>query len=291
MAVKPEIWVSSVKPAGYSHAGAFDEVYETVAYGLESLGFSVSRVENLLSQDIPAILFGGHLLNEAMLEQLPPTTILYNLEQADPHAAWLQGPFPRAMQRHEVWDFSETNVRRLSAAGVAPKILWAPVGYVPQMTRIAPAPEDIDVLFYGSLNVRRGAVLDQLRARNLNVVHAFGVYGEERDRLIARAKVILNMHYYESGIFEWVRVFYLLANFRTVVSEESVLGAFDNGVENVVRFAAYDHLVDVCETLVHDDQSRRQLVAASGPYLQRRQEDVILRSVLGSSSLGALVHP
>jgi hypothetical protein len=40
-----------------------------------------------------------------------------------------------------------------------------PVGYVPELERIRPAPaEDIDVLFFGSVNDRRQRVLDQLRA-------------------------------------------------------------------------------------------------------------------------------
>jgi hypothetical protein len=49
-----------------------------------------------------------------------------------------------------------------------------PLGYATELPRISRATEqDIDVLFYGSLNPRRAAVLDQLRQAGLAVEFAF----------------------------------------------------------------------------------------------------------------------
>jgi hypothetical protein len=53
------------------------------------------------------------------------------------------------------------------------------------------------------------------------VHHAYDVWGPARDELIARAKVVLNLHYYEAAIFEQVRVSYLLNNEALVISESS----------------------------------------------------------------------
>ena len=40
---------------------------------------------------------------------------------------------------------------------------YVPLGFVPELARIDKAPvEDIDILFYGSYNPRRVAVLDEL---------------------------------------------------------------------------------------------------------------------------------
>lgn len=283
------IVVSTIRPSHFVHAHAFDEVYETVVLGLKHLGLAVQATENALSADTPTIVFGAHLLNADVLENLPQHVILYNLEQADPEASWLKGPYPQAMQSHEVWDFSEVNVLRLTKAGVAPRILWCPVGYVREMERIPRRlDEDIDVLFYGSLNARRQGVLDALKARGLNVVHPFGVYGRERDQLVARSKVVLNMHYYDSGIFEWVRVFYLLANQRVVVSEASILTAFDQGIENIVEFAPYHQLADRCREMTQNPRRRQDKLQQIPAYMARRQEEVILQSVIASSFLGRL---
>lgn len=281
----PSIVVSTVKPENYVHSGAFDEVYETVSIGLQNLGFRIERVENSVSTTIPTILFGAHLLDADTLRNLPEQTILYNLEQVDDAASWLSGPLPSAMTHHEVWDFSDLNLRRLSAMRKFPHLVYAPVGYVPQLTRIPHVEEDIDVLFYGSLNERRHVLVSALKASGMNVVHAFGIYGEERDRLIARSKVVLNVHFYENGILEWVRIFYLLANGKAVLSENSILTAFDSGIENVVRFSAYNQLIQMCLQMVNNKHMREELTSHIPAYLNSRREETILASVLKASLL------
>ena len=84
---------------------------------------------------------------------------------------------------------------------------------MPELTRIDRRRDpDLDVLFFGSLNPRRIAVIESLRAAGLRAEAVFGVYGEPRDDLIARAEAILNVHYYEAKVLEMVRLSYLLAN-------------------------------------------------------------------------------
>jgi hypothetical protein len=147
-------------------------------------------------------------------------TIVYNLEQIDESSSWCSPTYLRMLQSCQVWDYSAPNIASLTRLGVTVKVRHVPVGYVPELTRIAAGPaEDIDVLFYGSMNERRNNVISQLRQAGLNAHTVFGMYGPARDALIARSKVVLNMHYYEANIFELVRVSYLLANRKAVVAE------------------------------------------------------------------------
>jgi hypothetical protein len=62
-----------------------------------------------------------------------------------------------------------------------------------------------------------------------------GVYREERDRLIARAKVVLNMHYYDARVFEIVRVSYLLSNEKAVVAECGATTTIEPDIRDAVR--------------------------------------------------------
>ena len=64
-------------------------------------------------------------------------------------------------RRYPVSDYSRA-IDRLAAWQV-PQLNHVPVRYVPELTRIAAVPEDIDVIFYGSNSLRRRAVLDALR--------------------------------------------------------------------------------------------------------------------------------
>jgi hypothetical protein len=65
-------------------------------------------------------------------------------------------------RRHAVWDYSARNVKRWARLGVR-DVRHLPVGYVPQLSRIPRDEENIDVLFYGSVNERRQEILTALR--------------------------------------------------------------------------------------------------------------------------------
>ena len=87
---------------------------------------------------------------------------------------------------------------------------------------------------------------------------AYGVYGAERDRLIARSRLVLNVHYFPTHIFEMIRVSYLLAN-RTAV----VAGAIRSGPPGIGSTAGRDPTVDLPKLLVEVGGSDRVGVAAS----------------------------
>ena len=260
--------VAVVSPPGYPHSAAFAEVAETIRHGLTTLGHDALVSRDLAAADRRHIVLGAHLAPGAGI-QLPPGSIIYNLEQVDDQSRWMTGALLDLYRRHPLWDYSATNIERLVALGV-PRPTHVPIGYVPSLTRIAPAEPDIDVLFYGSLNERRKRVIDRLRAAGVRVEAVFGVYGGERDALIARAKLVLNVHYYEAKVFEVVRVSYLLANGRAVVSERGSDPAEEAGFASAVAFADHDQLVDTCLALLQQPAERQRLGEAGLGLMRAR---------------------
>ena len=136
-----------------------------------------------------------------------------------------------------MWD-SLRNIEKWKAMNRLHAPSHVPLGYVPELSQIkASQAQDIDVLFYGSLNERRTAILIALKNAGLKVHTVFGVYGKQRDEVIARCKVVLNIHFYETRVFEFVRIAYLLANSKAGVSEcssenemeQATKGAFASG--------------------------------------------------------------
>ncbi len=190
---------------------------------------------------------------------------------------------PRPFRRYPVWDYSRANIERLAARNV-PRPTHVPIGYVPELTPIAPAHEDIDVLFYGSPDDRRRAVLDALSARGLRVESLFGIYGDSRDAWIARSKVVINVHLdgYKSQVFEIVRVSCLLANRRAVVSERGAHPSEERDLEPGIAFADYDELVDRCVELVGDERARRELGERGYQAFSARSQVEILRRALSA---------
>jgi hypothetical protein len=159
-----------------------------------------------------------------------------------------------------VWDYIDRGIGQ-----------YVPIGYMPQMTRIPkPAEQPIDVLFYGSMNNRRLKIIQGLKAAGLNVKAVFGLYGAERDEVIAASKVVLNVHYYTPAVMEIVRLSYLWANSKCVVTECT---------EDSAGFH-YDELVDACVEFVKDDAMRAEAEDRCFRIAKLLHEDDILAEAL-----------
>jgi GT2 family glycosyltransferase/glycosyltransferase involved in cell wall biosynthesis len=270
-----------VKPNGYKHSEAFVEVAETLRLGLKAVGFDAQIEWNSFDPGAVNVVLGWHLLNKAQLRALPLYCILYNLEQLDEKNNSLRGRLKRLAGQCEIWDYSLRNIEILHESGYSGVLHHVPIGTMPALARISSAPQqDIDVLFYGSINARRATIIEALKIKGLVVRTVFGVYGADRDALIARAKVVLNLHYYDTSIFEIVRVSYLWINRKAVVSECHDATELEETLRGAARFVPYDQLVSACQELVTQSSVRQALEQSAFEVMSARGEVGILRRVL-----------
>ncbi|MEO8755016.1 MAG: hypothetical protein ABI624_20320 [Casimicrobiaceae bacterium] len=249
-----------VKPEGFVHAAAYFELAELIGYSLRDLGHDVSMHFNEIRTGATNIVIGCHLLDASQIAEMPAATVIVNTEQIGDDMPWSASILQWATQ-FETWDYSERNLARLTASG-AKKTRLLGIGFHEKMARIGKAAQqDIDVLFYGSVNERRLKILRQLQASGCALHAVFGVFGEERDKLIARSKVVLNMHQFDAQIFEVVRVFYLMTNAKAVVTEVDAQTSIDPRYVPGVCVASYDELTSACLRLAQDDRLRSELEA------------------------------
>lgn len=268
-----------IQPPGYPHTAALMEVGETLIHGLRALGLPTALATNMFAPEGLNIVLGAHLLAGRNVELLPDNVALYNLEQIEPALFERYPQLSTLYGRHEVWDYSQRNIEQLRPLN--PRLYHLPVGTMPEMTRIPAAPrQDIDVLFYGSANERRKVVLRQIAASGLKLSAVFGVYGTQRDALIARSKVVLNLHQHEAQVFEVVRVSYLLSNHKAVVTELSPDTEIEAGLADAVAGAPYDQLAERCRQLVADDRLRRRQEKKGFGIMTARQQSTYLRRLL-----------
>jgi hypothetical protein len=101
---------------------------------------------------------------------------------------------------------------------------WVPLGYEPSHGHDLSLPRDIDVLFLGDLNIpRRRRIITRLRRRGVNLL-AMGswsdpaYWGENRTRLLNRAKIFLNLQRY-AGDLAGLHLILGMANKALVISE------------------------------------------------------------------------
>jgi hypothetical protein len=249
-----------VQPPGYIHSLAFAELAELLMYSVRDAGHPAQIQTNQFVQGAVNIIVGAHLLDVSALRAVPEGTIILNTEQltgvGEKWREQLTGWFESGL---EIWDYSPANIDVIKALG-AQKVRYLPIGFQKELQRIDISVEqDIDVLFYGSINERRREILTEIEGRGLNLKVLMGVYGKDRDQWIARSKVILNHHFYESQIFEIVRVSYLLTNAKAVVAEVNPETVIDDRFRKGVVDVPYAGLVDAVCDLVEDTTKRKAL--------------------------------
>lgn len=249
-------------------------------------GFNSAGIETTVREEPPrtpgerVIMFGANFFATSELLHLSRNSIAFNVENVE--SQFMTDEYLQVLRNFHVWDYSAANAGKLSVRLGRP-VQYAKLFYVGGLSRISHlAEKDIDVLFYGSFNPRRQAVLDGLHARGLRVEAVFEVFGADLDALIARAKVVINIHFYDNGHLEVIRLFDLLANRCAVVSELNAGEAIDSDLVEAMVVVPYDHLIDATEALVRD-AGRRCTIAVDGfETFSRRTPNELLPQLLAA---------
>jgi hypothetical protein len=248
-----------IKPKDYIHSLAFMETAELVHYSLVELNLESSIKFNEIDPDRINIFFGFSLLDEKFINQLPKNSIVFNTEPIYDINVPSRQKIIDFLSNYSIWDYSDQNINFLKSIGIINVKLFQ-FGFQKELVRIPKnMKQDIDILFYGSLNERRISILNKLNTSGFRVEIANGVFGKERDLLIERSKVILNVYYYNQNTFDIVRFFYLITNSKAIVSEECLENAICKNYNSGIYSVPYDNLVDSCSDLIRIDDKRISL--------------------------------
>jgi hypothetical protein len=266
-------------PLGYR------EMIQTLQWGLTQLGHDVTVQLNQPVPDRTNIIVGAQLLSPAVIDALPEDTIIYNLEQLahlQPHE--LKPIYQSAAQRWRIWDYSTGNIELLKRLSPVHPPVHVPIGWAPILQRISgDVDQEIDVLLYGIPSEPRLRAFIRLCNAGPAVAFLCGLYGPGRDALIARSKIIVNIKgVHRSNVFEVVRVSYLLANGKAVVSDIYPDSVVEPDMREAVEFAPFDEVVARCMHLLSDEPARRRLEEAGPRIMQARDIREYLRRALAS---------
>lgn len=264
----------------------FLEVAESIRYGLQELGYAVSLHKGtVFIQNGTNILLGYFNAPLALINALPENCIYINTEQLDSfsnigygHYAHWKATALRLAERFEVWDYNTKNIIFWEKLGKQAKYLR--LGYQKHLCRIEPQTKEIDILFYGSLNERRKRILRALADKGLKVVYCNVPNVKERDRYIAKSKIVLNIHFFDAKIFEVVRCFYLMNNGVAIVSELNDDTTIDEMYYKGIAGVPYDKLVDKCVELLNDYPKRKALEVQALHNIMQYPQSELLKEIL-----------
>lgn len=237
--------VCLIQPPEYIHSLALLEAAEYVTYKANLSGYSTNLSLNYISADALNIVFGAHIIPKE-IHAFPPNTIIFNTEQLSVDSMWTNSEYFKIINSHIVWDYSQANLKHISHKN---KFLINYL-YINELKRIEPEKiKAYDLLFYGSINERRRNILLSLQERGLRIKSIFGVYGPQRDALLKNTKAVLNLHYYESQIFQQIRAFYPLINEIPVISENYPASSAHKIYEDAIFTPGSTNLIDYIVSL------------------------------------------
>lgn len=267
-----------MQPPGYQFSLSFLEIGELLCYSLNSLGHSSRLQINRFEPEATNIILGYNLLDDPQ-RIAGHRSVIYQLEQLSLAEGWFNERQKRILQSvHEIWDYSTDNIRFLLEQNLK-SVRHVPLGYHPKLRRLTRGQQDVDVLFYGSINERRKKILEELSSR-CHVKALVGVFGSERDRWISRSKIVLNLHFYEAKILEEARISYLLNNRCFVLSEESNNTIYQDGIV----MAPYDKLVATCLEYLDNERGRYQVAKRGFEILKERPMETYLSKALAAAN-------
>ena len=266
----------------------YREVIETLQWGLRDLGYDATVSENQIDATRVNIVLGAQMLADADLRRLPDETIVYNFEQiSGATLADLRPEIRTVVERFRIWEYSQGNMATWEKLGSRHGIVHVPVGWAPVLNRIGRPPrQDVDALIYGTPGRLRLEVFHDLCHHGMTCLFVCGMYGEARDALIARSKLVLNLNVNDrSRIFEIVRVSYLLANSKAVVADLRVGTFVEPDLEAAVAFCPPERIRATCVGLLESEDARLELGNRGREIMERRHISPILTAALEQSGL------
>jgi SAM-dependent methyltransferase len=218
----PNIHLCVIQPAGYLHSLGFLDQARYFRYQFRRLGAEVSMAKNRLRHDAVNFVFGAHLGFDAGQRERY-SCVFVNLEQLGRGGASVPPAYLQLLAGSAVVDYDTDNL-----TAYATRVDEVPVFQLLSAPYLRPAQtlpleeRPIDLLFIGSMNERRAALIRRIEStgRQVSLLDT-PLYGPERDQIILQSKAVLNMHFYESSRFEQARVSHCLALQTPVVSERN----------------------------------------------------------------------
>ncbi|MGU5615829.1 GT99 family glycosyltransferase N-terminal domain-containing protein [Aeromonas caviae] len=156
-----------------------------------------------------------------MFPVLPGKYIAYQLEQSVSSRWFTDDYIARLENSLAIFDYSLKNIAFLQDKGLSYRQIYhLPVGFLPRELADS-VPETVDVLFYGDINNdRRRAYIAELK-KHFSVKIINDLFGDALYAEMSKAKVIVNIHYYEGALLETTRIYECLSQNKIIVSEES----------------------------------------------------------------------
>ena len=262
----------------------FQEMCVALIESLQEMGFEATLAGDPYEQDnvTADVVF--------LVAPRPVTVRTPNFKQCAPKAKWIWIQTEQLLgndQHNNFWmrrmhfvhtyfdhvvDFSEPQVEWLRGQGANASTLR--IGYHPSFEKCRGETlwrgEGADVLFIGTMNPRRKAVLDDLEGRGIRVTTMADDFTDERIRAARTARINLNIHQGATDYWESLRnEALLISNGAFLISESSRYAApLESGIHYIA--ADYANLADTCQNWLGEAEERATISRQGYQFLKEK---------------------
>ncbi|WP_143053019.1 glycosyltransferase [Nitrosovibrio tenuis] len=210
-----------------------------------------------------------------MFVQLPDFYIAFQMEQSV-SSRWFTDEYLRVLQNSAaILDYSTVNIDFLKIKGLSLRqIYYVPIDYIANYESERDcAIEDYDVVFYGDAkNERRQRFLSELK-RHFHIKIINNLFGAPLYAELARARVVVNIHYYAGALLETTRIWECLSLHKLIISERSSDLDQHSDVSQLLDFVEIDDVAGMVERVrywLQNDGLRRRRISENHLLLQQR---------------------
>ena len=170
--------------------------------------------------------------------KIPKLFVVYQVEQTQSN--WFNDKYYRYLENATyIWEFSIKN-KYLYNYIDQNKIFYQMIPYYLE-NKSDNKEISYDIFFYGAKNIRRQRILECLKSFNLKI--GYDIYDNERDDMINKSKIILNLHYYNDCSLETCRLNEILKYNKVIISEKASADDWYN--EEIYKdFVDYIDIID-----------------------------------------------
>lgn len=206
-------------------------------------------------------------------ERLPGLYVSFQMEQSV-SSRWFTDEYVRVLRNSfAIFDYSITNIAKLEELGLyAKQIYHVPVGYLNEYEEPGITDNyDCDVLFYGDIqNERRRCFIEAL-GRVCRVKVHNDLFGDALHAEMARARLVVNIHYYQGALLETTRLWECVSLGHLVISERAADMDQHPELQQLVDFVDVDDIPAMVKRVVYwlnNDNLRRQRLEQNARLLQ-----------------------
>jgi len=211
-----------------------------------------------------------------MFAELPGLYVAFQMEQTV-SSRWLTERYMSLLEHSfAVFDYSSVNLSYFTSNGLSYRqMYYMPVGYIDNYRNARSTTKQYDVLFYGDTTcARRQAFITSIeKTHKVKVIN--DLFGEELYAELRKAKVLINVHYYEGALLETTRLYESLSLDCLIVSESSVDIDEHQHLQGIVDFVEIDDVGAIVKRLDYwlaNDERREAQVNSNRERLSKQAD-------------------